>query len=753
MPSEPIPWDRKDFFKERKHDRFESPARWRDSSSHYGSREFSRWGSAEFRRTAGHGKQGGWHLFPEESAHGYAPSRSSDKILEEDNCRPAVSRGDGKYGRSNRENRGSFSQRDWRGHPWETSNGSLNLPRRQLDVNNDLRSVDDMITYSSHPRSDFVNTWEQHHLKDQHNKMGGANGFGTSQRYDRESSLGSIDWKPLKWTRSGSLSARGSGFSHSSSSRSIRGADSCERKAELQHKNATIIESNSREAAAYATSSAPSEETNSRKKPRLNWGEGLAKFEKKKVEGPDVRANKDGHLLSPTNMEPSNMLSPSLVDKSPKVTGFSDCASPASPSSVACSSSPGVDDKLFVKAANVDNDASNLSGSPGPGSPKRFSFDLEKVDIDSLTSLGSSLVELLQSDDPSSVDSSLLRSTAMNKLLIWKAGISKVLEVTETEIDLLENELKSLNPESRDRFPCSAAAGSLLLCYNAKSSEDVGGSDKVTRPELLQISSDDDNVEKMPLSTNLRDVLDNGKEDDIDSPGTATSKFVEPQPLINAVSSCDARKYGTCSEDLEGIQSTDTKFLVPCTYRKVASVSACGDGNSAMENKDGMDANSGTSFYSSADDALYNTIISSNKESAKRTYEVFAKLLPEESVEISNIGVSSSSHSLNGAFIMEKFAEKKRFARFKENILTIKFKALHHLWKEDMRLLSTRKCRPKSHKRFELGLRTIGCGHQKNRSSIRSRFPFPGMDMIHSISFFAKNMALILLFVSSCKLV
>lgn len=59
MPPEPLPWDRKDFPKERKHERSESSlgpvARWRDSStmsssSHHVSREFARWGSADFRR-------------------------------------------------------------------------------------------------------------------------------------------------------------------------------------------------------------------------------------------------------------------------------------------------------------------------------------------------------------------------------------------------------------------------------------------------------------------------------------------------------------------------------------------------------------------------------------------------------------------------------------------------------------------------------------------------------------------------------
>ncbi|XP_004489931.1 uncharacterized protein [Cicer arietinum] len=737
MPLEPIPLDRKNSYRERKQGSSESlgsVARWRGSSSHHHQRR-----AADFRRFAGHHrKQGGWQLFPEESGHERMLSRSCDKMLEEDNCRPSVSRGDGKYGRGNKESKGAFSQREWRGRSWETTNSSLNTYRRQIDVNNDRRSVDDMLTYSSHPNSDLLNTWEQHHMKDQHDKMGGVNRFGSGQKCDRNNALGTIDWKPLKWTRPGYLSSRESGLSHSISTRSLGGTNSkrsCEGKVGLHHKIATGVESNSGEAARLRTSSAPSEEANLRKKPRLNWGEGLAKFEKKKVEGPEVTLNKDDPV-SPFNMEPNNFLSPGLVDKNAKVSGFSDCASPATPSSAACSSSPGTDDKLFGNAANVDSDVSNLRSSPGPGGKSHlqmFSFNLEKVDIDSLSSLGSSLVELPQSDDPCSVDDSLLRSTTMNKLLTLKAGISKVLEVTETEIDLLETELRSLKSESEGRFPCSAAVGS-LMCYNVNSCEEhVGSTDKVARLEPLQIVSSDEPivemavVEKMPLSTNLLDIHDNCQEDDNDCHGAARSELVEPLPMMNAVSACDAG-YGTCSEDLGRIQSTTVQCLIPCTYRHVADVSACGDSNSSLEVKDGVDDKSSERFYSSTENILYDTIISCNKKSAKAAWEEIAKLLPEECGKkfYDNIGVRSASCSQNGVFIMAKFEEKRRFTRLKERVITLKFKALHHLWKEDMRLLSVRKHRPKSHKKLELDLRTTSNSHQKKRSSIPFRFPFPG---------------------------
>ncbi|XP_057424116.1 uncharacterized protein LOC130717772 isoform X2 [Lotus japonicus] len=735
MPPEPLPWDRKDFFKERKHERSESVgsvARWRDSSHH---RDFHRWGSAEFRRPPGHGKQGGWHLFSEESGHGYAGSRSGDKMVEEDS-RPSISRGDGKYGRSgSRENRGSSGPRDWRGHSWENSNGSQNFSRRPPDVNNDQRSVDDTLAHSSHPHSDFANnSWDQHHLKDQNDKMGGFNGTGTGPRCDRENSLGAADWKPLKWTRSGSLSSRASGFSHTSSSRSMGGADSYEVKAELQPKNATASKSHSGEAAtARVTSSAPSEDTTSRKKPRLGWGEGLAKYEKKKVEGPELSVNKDGPVSSTSNMEPCNVFSPNLVDKSPKLTGFSDCASPATPSSVACSSSPepnfslvaGVDDKLFSKSANVDSDFSNLTGSPAPGSQnhlQKFSFNLHNLDIYSLNNLGSSIVDLVQSDDPSSVDSGLGRSSAINKLLIWKADISKVLEMTETEIDSLENELKSLKSEPGDK--CPPAPGSQVVGNNEIFCEDLAGVNKVTRPVPLKIvSSDEPDVEKMPQSNNLHSIHENANEEDIDSPGTATSKFVEPLPLIKAVSSCEARGYDNFSADLNARQSAAVKSLVPCTTRRNASVSACGDSNTSMEVKVSLDASSGASLSYSSED-IYNTIISSNKEIADRAHDAFAKLLPKECCKIDNVGANNGS--CTGGLIVEKIAEKKQFARFKERVIALKFKALHHVWKEDMRLLSMKKCRQKSHKKNELSVRTTYNGNQKNRSSIRSRFTSPG---------------------------
>lgn len=210
---------------------------------------------------------------------------------------------------------------------------------RAHDVSNEHKAREDVQLYSSHSNGGggFGNTWDQIRPRDQQDKTSGSNVFAPAHKCDVENATGLNDWKPIKWTRSGSLSSRGSGFSHLSSSKSGVGAiEPSEPKVESETKNVTPIRSPSGDANACVTSSAAaSDETSSRKKPRLGWGEGLAKYEKKKVDGPDVPGCSKDVSGDVENCHPSS------VDKSPRLMSSSDCGSPATPSSVACSSSPG----------------------------------------------------------------------------------------------------------------------------------------------------------------------------------------------------------------------------------------------------------------------------------------------------------------------------------------------------------------------------------------------------------------------------
>ncbi|KAL1125157.1 hypothetical protein V6Z11_A13G025300, partial [Gossypium hirsutum] len=735
MPQEPLPWDRKDIYKDRKHERAElqppplSAARWREASSmssyqHGSFREFARWGSADFRRPPGHGKQGNWHLFPEDiGGHGYVPWRSSDKILDGETYRQSVSRGDGKYGRSysRDNNRGSYNQRDWRGHSLETSNGSPNTSVRPHDVNNEQRSVDDMFTYPSRTHSDFVNTWNQLQ-KDQHdNRTCGVNGLGTGQRCERENSLGSVDWKPLKWGRSGSLSSWGSGFSHSSSSKSLGGVDSGEAKLELHQKNLAPVQSPSGDAAACVTSAPPSDETTSRKKPRLGWGEGLAKFEKKKDEGPDTSINSGGAAISLCNTEPNTSLNSNLVDKSPRVLGFSDCSSPATPSSVACSSSPGVEEKSFGKAANIDNDVNNLCGSPSFGSQNQLegsSFSLEKLDINSIINMGSSLIDLLQSDEPSTMDSSFVQSTAINKLLLWKGDILKALEMTESEIDSLETELKSSKDDPGRRCQCPATSSSFPVQENGKSCEEQeAASSMILQPASLKIDPSNDVLEV------LQEANADIKDGVIDSPGTATSDFMVSSSLEKAESLCDVVKVQDCSGNSSSAQLTTMEQVILATdsCNEEAAAVVSGEGSVLVKIDNEAHVPESSNSDAAGENMTCDVILTTNKELANRASLVFKKLLPKDQYSIEISEISNAVWGQISSLIREKIAMRKRHLRFKERVLTLKFKAFQYAWKEDMLSPAMRKYWAKSQKKYELSLRSTYGGYQKHRSSYRSR--------------------------------
>ncbi|KAG2384369.1 uncharacterized protein HKW66_Vig0148670 [Vigna angularis] len=159
----------------------------------------------------------------------------------------------------------------------------------------------------------------------------------------------------------------------------------------------------------------------SRKRRRLNWGEGLSKYEKKKREVEGLSVSSAAVAAIPTS------------------------------SSVACSFLSGEGDILHVKTTTGDTDS---------------------VDI-----LSTSVVKLLESAD---LSSSLGRSNAMTKVLIWKTIISKVLEETQTKISSLENELMTIESESQSGHS----------------------------PEALPIApSDDGNIEKMRPNLHREDTL------------------------------------------------------------------------------------------------------------------------------------------------------------------------------------------------------------------------------------------------------
>ncbi|KAH6763594.1 hypothetical protein C2S52_021027 [Perilla frutescens var. hirtella] len=755
MPPEQLPWDRRDF---RKHERSGSdprfggggfggggPHRWREQNHHphappphpppyhhnhnQNHQQQQRWYS-DFRSSRpippGHGKQGGWHMYPDDAGHGILPfgSRYGDRNLEDDNFRPFGNRGDGRYFRNSRENRGSFSQRDWRSPSWEPTASSSGPGRPTSEVNNQ-KSVENTETChdnnsksngSAHPPPDSLPCQSQSPVKENNEKSGdGADELAsTDQKTEKENGLGSTDWKPLKWSRSGSMSSRGSGLSHSSSSKSM-GVDS-EIVVDVQQKNVTPVQSPA--AVCVVATPAPSDETSSRKKPRLGWGEGLAKYEKKKVEGPEEVAT-NGMVVSVSDTEIMQLPSSNQLDKSPRVASFSDCTESATPSSVACSSSPGIDEKDTVKAVNIDHDTANWSCSPSAMSQAQYdgpAFNLENFDLASIANLSSLINELVQSDDPGSGETGYVRTTSMNKLLVWKVNILKALEVTESEIDSLETKLKSMVAEGPH------PAGSSLLpgeCQSKPCEERFAGSSFTIGPVPLQaVSSGAMNFENLPAAMEDRHVA--SKDEEIDSPGSATSKLIERLPSREDAFPSEPQH---CAESIERLEPDNFRSLEKCLEDGLNNrdETCCTDDHKLIETSCHNRASVGDTH--SDIDHIYDSILSSNKDSVNMAMEELNKLLPAQQQSFPDISALLSVSSFQGdpLVIKEKFLKKKGSLKFREKIVTLKFKVFQHFWKEG-RVVSIRKLRGKSHKKFDLS----HTGYKKNRSSNRARVSYSG---------------------------
>lgn len=280
----------------------------------------------------GQSKKGGWHMYSEDAGQGF---NRHDRNLEDENCQPFASRGDGRYLRNKRGIRGSFTQKSWKNPSWAVATEPNSLGEIVTEVNN-LRSIENTPVVSA----SLSDQSQAHSPVKEKNENTVHETTVKGQESEKENCLEPEAWKLLK--RSRSLSSRSSCIGHSTSSKSL-GHESVEVLAEVQQKNAALDRSLSVDVSCVRSKNAPSQSdgTGSRKKPRLGWGEGLAKYEKKIVDGPEDGTNKSGLTLSGFSTESSLSESINLLEKIPKVETLMECASPSTPSSAACRFSPG----------------------------------------------------------------------------------------------------------------------------------------------------------------------------------------------------------------------------------------------------------------------------------------------------------------------------------------------------------------------------------------------------------------------------
>ncbi|XP_076958751.1 uncharacterized protein LOC143634603 isoform X1 [Bidens hawaiensis] len=568
---------------------------------------------------------------------------------------------------NNNNNRGSPSAYRWGGggvgggggydflRPF-SGHGKPGLPvsvdtGNQKDLNRgSFRAMSASPNGNSHPQSDFVNPWDQVQLNDQHAKSSSDGVSATGdQRLEKAVSLGSsLDWKPIKWMRSGSLSSRGSGFSHLSSCKVV-GVDPLDTKMEAQPGAAALLQSPSGDASTCVTPNTP-DEANSRKKARLGWGEGLAKYEKKKVDPDDIvvkeNGSRNGMVNGASSLE-SLLPSSSIPCKSPSLTGNSENASPVTSCSVACSLSPGLEEKTSIVATPVDNDSCNPGVSLSQNHTLGLPFNLENFDLAEDVNLSSLLDELLQTDATIVPRSGF----AMDKLQVWKADISRTIEIAESEIDSLEHELKSLIPEA-DPCPVSLASSFVLKQCN-KNTVDLR------------------NTSSVDIAMKQADFF--------------------PEEHREDAACLDKRsEKAECSKDHVCRDGSQVSTGSPCT----GSV--------------------GGAVYLGRDDKLHASILATNKVVASRASDELSKLLPTTNL------CTDVVRSTDDSLVKKRISMRKRFLKFKERVITLKFRTLQYSWKESLRLLSLRSG-AKSHKKFETISRLGYADSQKHRASSHSR--------------------------------
>ncbi|CAN6340448.1 unnamed protein product [Urochloa humidicola] len=716
-----------------------TPPRWRDSPYHPPPPPPLRDHARPSPRRApppasseGYYRQGGGaydRSYPDESALGYTPSRS-DRYWPEDDG--GGYKGFGRYGgggggggggrRDGRDMRSSYRRSPFRGYGSDFSRNHPEQPPPPPPRRSPLRSVAVPICYD--PPGNRVD------------------------RGDRDNLPRVTPWRRRE-NRSEVADAAGPG--PASGGQTTRPASS------------------GKEASAQPLTLHGAEEEAPRKKPRLGWGQGLAKHEKQKVQGPadPAEAVADGSpadaeqktavpapeppaapaplppppppppppplpeppaepvpelLLPVPPTEPALVPAPALAAVSAPAPAPVLCTSPVdAPSSAPPYSTSAPEDKSCEQTANtVTNPTKDVPEADDKAFNNEFCIKLDQLGDDPINSLANMLADLLQHDDSCSGDSK--GPTSTSKLLLLKESISKEIEKTELEIDLLEGELKSANTEVG-----IAVEGSPTGVTYAENLSPSSGTSKV--PGSVEIS-ETSRVIKEPAQLRTSPKLP--VVQDADSKGSDMME-IETAPVRNAktvsseesaVSPGVAEGPACAAADLSPLKASEGAGSQNDMDSDRLETSPCHVADSIKtEVSDDLPVRQGSCHDKCG---LFGSFTSANNSIAKVMNELLFKSLPADTP---HLDLLADGHLLNQRkndhHIRERLGVRKNGLRLKEQILTLKFKAYRHLWKEDLRLLSAKKQRSKSNRRIDQGNRTSHVGSQRQRSSNRSRLAMP----------------------------
>ncbi|RLM98922.1 hypothetical protein C2845_PM06G08290 [Panicum miliaceum] len=347
-----------------------------------------------------------------------------------------------------------------------------------------------------------------------------------------------------------------------------------------------------------------------------------------------------------------------------------------------------------------------------------FSIKLDQLGSDPINSLANMLADLLQHDDSCSGDSK--GPTNASKLLLLKESISKEIEKTELEIDLLEGELKSVSTKAG-----TAVEGSPTGVTYAENLSPSSGTSKV--PVCVEISEtsyvmkEPGELISSPKPPVVQDADAKGSDMmEIENASVRNAKTVSSEE--SAVSPVVAEGPACAAADLSPLKASEGAGSQIDMDNDRLVTSPCHDNADSIKTEVSDDP---PVRQCSHHDHKY-SLTSANNNIAKVTNESLFKLLPADTLRLDLL---ASSHLLsqrkNDHHIKERLGVCKNRLRLKEQILTLKFKAYRHLWKEDLRLLSAKKQRSKSNKRIDQSNQASHIGSQRQRSSNRSRLAMP----------------------------
>jgi nuclear receptor co-repressor 1 len=343
---------------------------------------------------------------------------------------------------------------------------------------------------------------------------------------------------------------------------------------------------------------------------------------------------------------------------------------------------------------------------------------LGQLDGDPIGSLANVLGELLQHDDSCSGDSRKL--TNSSKLLLLKENIAKELEKTELEIDSLECDLKLVTTESENR-----------VLENALKPSPSSETSKVpVKPETCGTSSPlKEQGELTPCKISAEQNADASVVElmEVETAPVHNVIAVSPEGSIAFSPEGSIAQLAAAADvaSLKCSEGTGSPYIDADSQMQDSS--PCPDNVNSVKADGNNDLSIRHCSHNVESNNLIPSIIAANNEIAKECNELVFSSLPADQPCLDLLALSHfSSQSKNDQSIRKKLAIHKTKLRFKEQALTFKFKVLRHLWKEDVRLLTVRKQRPKSSKRTEQSNRASHSGSQRQRSSNRSRLGMPG---------------------------